>query len=100
MNIFELSGMDLSQELTEILAESESVRIEKIISSGQISDWYDQSESEFIALLSGESIIEFDDGNSISLSKGDTLLIKPHKRHRVSFTSTDPVCIWLCVFYN
>jgi len=99
MNIFNLPAFPLSEELTTILLENSSVRIERIISTGQVSDWYDQNETEFVVLLEGSAIIEYENNKSVSLSKGDALLIKPHERHRVSFTSSDPPCIWFCVFY-
>jgi len=98
MNIFDLPDLPLSEELSTILAESGNVRIERIISTGQTSDWYDQSETEFVALLQGEARIEFED-REIAMSKGDCVMIKPHERHRVSFTSSEPPCVWLCVFY-
>ena len=99
MNIFDLPKFPLPEELTTILAESNGVRILRIVSTGQVSDWYDQPETEFVVLLDGNAIIEYECGKSVSLSKGDTLLIKPHERHRVSYTSGEPPCIWLCVFY-
>ena len=99
MNIFDLSPCPLPQELTTTLAESENVRIERIVSTGQTSDWYDQSQTEFVVLLQGEAIIEYDNDRSIALSKGDTVLIPPHEHHRVSYTSSEPPCVWLCVFY-
>ena len=99
MNIFDLPALPLSEELITILADSPSVRIERIVSTGQTSDWYDQSETEFAALLEGNAIIEYINGKTVALSKGDTLLIKPHERHRVIFTSGEPPCVWLCVFY-
>ena len=88
MNIFDLPQFPLTEELTTILAESGSVRIERIISTGQVSaDWYDQEQTEFVALLEGNAVVEFYDGRSVELMKGDILLIKPHERHRVSYTS-------------
>ena len=98
MNFFELPERPLPKELTTILAQSENVRIERIISTGQTSDWYDQSETEFVALLQGEAKIKFED-REVALSKGDTIIIKPHERHKVSDTSSEPPCVWLCVFY-
>ena len=98
MNIFDLPELALPEELTTVLAENGNVRIERIISSGQVSGWYDQSETEFVVLLEGNAVIEFEN-EKITMSKGDTILIKPHERHRVSFTSTEPPCVWLCVFY-
>jgi len=58
MNIFDLPELPLSEELTSVIAESKNVRIERIISTGQTSDWYDQSETEFVALLQGGAAIE------------------------------------------
>jgi len=99
MNIFDLPELPLPDELTTVLAESGTVRIERIISSGQVSDWYDQSETEFVALLEGNAVIDFENNKTTAMSKGDTILIKPHERHRVIFTSSEPPCIWFCVFY-
>jgi len=100
MNVFDLPEIPLSEELTTVLAESESCRIERIVSAGQTSDWYDQDETEFVALLQGNAEIEYGDGKTVALSSGDTLLIKSHEKHRVSYTSTNPPCIWLCIFYH
>ena len=99
MNIYDLPELPLPEELTTVLAESRGVRIERIVSTGQVSEWYDQTETEFVALLEGNAVVEFDGGKTITMSKGDTLMIKPNKRHRVSFTSSEPPCVWLCVFY-
>ena len=99
MNIFDLPMFPLPKELTTVLHESKNIRIERIISTGQVSNWYDQTETEFVVLLDGNAVIEYENNKTVTLSKGDTLLIRPHERHRVSFTSSDPPCIWLCVFY-
>jgi cupin 2 domain-containing protein len=99
MNIYEMPPLPLNEEVTTILTENENVRIERIISTGQVSDWYDQTETEFVALLEGNAVIEYENGKNVSMSKGDTLLIKPHEQHRVSYTSSEPPCVWLCVFY-
>ena len=99
MNIYDLHELPLPEELTTVLAESGRVRIERIVSTGQTSDWYDQSDTEFVILLEGHAVIEYEGGKRIAMSRGDTLLIKPHERHRVSHTSSEPPCIWLCIFY-
>ena len=99
MNIFDLPELPLPEEVTTILAESSNVRIERIVSTGQVSDWYDQEETEFVVLLEGSAVIEFENDKTVAISKGDTILIQPHERHRVSYTSNEPPCIWLCVFY-
>ena len=100
LNIFDLPQLPLTEELITVLAETSKLRIERIISTGQVSaDWYDQAQTEFTALLEGNAVVEFESGKRIELAKGDTLLIKPHERHKVSYTSGDPPCVWLCVFY-
>ena len=99
MNIYELPPFPLTEEVTTILAENANIRIERIISTGQGSGWYDQDETEFVFLLEGNAIIEYANGKNFAMSKGDTLLIPPHERHRVSFTSSEPPCVWLCIFY-
>ena len=100
MNIFELPNLPVSEELTTILAQSETVRIERIVSTGQTSGWYDQRETEFVILLEGNAIIEFENGSCVLMTKGDALLIKPRERHKVNYTSSEPPCVWLCIFYD
>ena len=99
MNIFDLPPLPLTEELNTTLAQSGDVHIERVISTGQTSDWYDQPGTEFVVLLQGNAEIECEGGRTLKLAKGDTLLIPPHERHRVSYTSTEPPCVWLCVFY-
>ena len=99
-NIFNLSDIPLSEELVTVLLDSSDIRIERIVSTGQTSDWYDQNENEFVLLLQGEAEITWADGATTKLSAGDTFIIPEHKRHMVSYTSTEPPCIWLCVFWK
>ena len=99
-NIYVIPELPLVEELTTVLAEGGNVRIERIVSTGQVSDWYDQVETEYVALLEGCAEIEYENGEKTVLSKGDAVLIKPRARHRVSYTSIDPPCIWLCVFWR
>ncbi len=99
-NLFDLPGLPLPQELVTVLAESKMVRVERIISTGQTTGWYDQEETEFVALLQGEAVLEFVHGEKLHLKPGDTCIIEPHQRHRVCSTSTNPACIWLCVFWK
>lgn len=99
MNIFDLPSLPLNDELTTILQENNKIRIERIISTGQTSGWYDQDEAEFIILVEGIAKLEFENNRFIVMKKGDTLLIHPRQLHRVVYTSTHPPCIWVCVFY-
>jgi cupin 2 domain-containing protein len=99
MNIFELPELPMPEELTTVLAEGGGVRIERIVSAGHTTGWYDQREAEFVVLLEGEAVLEFGDGRKAALAKGDSLTIMPHDRHRVAYTSAEPPCVWLCVFF-
>lgn len=106
-NIFKIEEIPVNEEITEILKENGNVKIEKIISKGQVSDWMIQDREEFVILLEGEAEIEFErssenNGTAIEkkrLRKGDTVIIEKNEKHRVSYTSSNPYCIWICVFY-
>jgi cupin 2 domain-containing protein len=51
-----------------------------------------------VVLLEGSATIEFESKPPVHLERGDTLLIPAHERHCVAYTTTEPACIWLCVF--
>ena len=76
MNIYDLPELPLPEELTTVLAEGGNVRIERIVSTGQVSGWYDQPDTEFVVLLSGSADVEYENGETVAMSRGDTLLIK------------------------
>lgn len=63
-NIFEgipdLNSMD--EELVESLREFKNVRIERIVSTGQTSGWYNQDEDEWVCLVQGNAEIEYENG--------------------------------------
>jgi len=104
-NFFNLNNLNFAknEEITEILASSNGIRIERIVSFGQTTDkdfWYDQTENEFVILLQGEAEILFDSGAEIRLVAGDYLTIPARMRHRVSYTSANPACVWLAVFFG
>ncbi|WKY47549.1 cupin domain-containing protein [Eubacteriaceae bacterium ES3] len=98
MNLYELPFLPLKEEKLDILFKDQSIRVERIISTGQNSDWYDQDENELVFLLEGEAKLEFDNSRIEVMRKGDFLEIKAHEKHRVVYTSTSPPCIWLCIF--
>jgi cupin 2 domain-containing protein len=103
-NLFEnFSFPESNKEIFEEILNRDGVRIERIHSSGQVSPegfWYDQDENEWVILLQGMAGIEFADGSRIDLVKGDYLFLEARRKHRVSFTSADPACIWLAIFWK
>ena len=100
-NIFEQIIVDKNEEKFFEIFKNEKIKIEKIVSNGQISPenfWYEQEKSEFILLLEGFAIVEFEDFE-MELKKGDCLNIKAMQKHRVKFTSLNEPTIWFAVFY-
>lgn len=100
-NIFDEIPIDKSEEKFFEIFKNEKIKIEKIVSNGQKSPenfWYEQEESEYILLLEGFAILEFDD-YEVELKKGDCLNIKASEKHRVKFTSQTEPTIWFAVFY-
>jgi cupin 2 domain-containing protein len=90
------------EEVFETLLSTPSVRIERIVSSGQVSsDWYDQAQAEWVAVLSGGAVLQFEDeATPRELRAGDHVLIAPHRRHRVTWTDPDRPTVWLAVHYT
>lgn len=91
------------EEIFELLCKRPDLKIERIISNGQITpegQWYDSQEEEWVVLLQGQASLELEDGSRIHLQPGDYLLIPPHCKHRVTFTSQHPPCIWLAVHWR
>ena len=102
-NIYNPIPDDLSDEVSDILAQNKSVRIERIISKGHTSPetgWYDQDEVEWVIVLTGEARIAFENDTVVELKQGDYVNIPVHKKHKVVSTSTDLETIWLAVHYQ
>lgn len=101
MNLFQLPAAPLpDREILEALIPDQGVLIERIVSTGQVTpegQWYDQERDEWVALLQGSAEITWEDGRRRKLQAGDWLLLPAHERHRVTYTSADPPCIWLAV---
>ena len=100
-NIFEQIIIDKNEEKFFEIFKNETIKIEKIVSNGQKSPenfWYEQEKSEFILLLEGFAILEFEN-REVELKKGDCLNIEAYQKHKVKFTSLDEPTIWFAVFY-
>ncbi len=59
---------------------------------------YDQSQSEWVIVLESSGSIEFEEGRSVILNRGDHHFIKKHERHRV--THNNPNTIWLAIHFD
>ena len=123
MNIYDKIPESITEEIIEIMYQNPHCKVERIISNGQITtenEWYDQDQEEWIILVQGEATIlieklqeessdkcnilncniKEESCDKVHMVKGDTLLIKSHQKHRVIYTSQNPLCIWLCVFVD
>jgi cupin 2 domain-containing protein len=88
------------EEVFEELVKKQGVRIERIVSNGQVTPpgkWYDQPKDEFVALLKGKASIEFQEGKMVHLTEGDYLMIPSGLKHRVAYTSKNPHCVWVAI---
>lgn len=84
------------ETIDEILAGA-SFRLEHIVSHGKSSpdgSWYEQDRDEWVALIRGRSVLEFEEGR-LELQAGDSLLIPAQLRHRVAGASEDAVWVAL-----
>jgi cupin 2 domain-containing protein len=102
-NLFDPVAGSLSEERIDILTQTETVRIERIVSRGHASpagSWYDQSADEFVLLLAGRAVIKVADTEEpVSMGPGDTLLIPAHVKHRVEWTDGKEDTVWLAIHY-
>jgi len=101
-NLFQNIPNNLPEEFFETIAQSDNIKIEKIISDGHTSPpgfWYDQDLNEFVIVLKGNAILEFEDGTTHKMNEGDYQIIPAHKKHRVSYTDNSTKTIWLAVHF-
>jgi cupin 2 domain-containing protein len=103
-NLFSGIPSDLPEELFTPLHQAKGLRIERIVSQGHASPpgfWYDQDEHEWVIVLQGSAIIQFDgDSETVELQPGAYLNIPAHTRHRVVATSPTETTVWLAIHYS
>ena len=102
-NLFESIPENISEEIFSELVREENVRIERIVSSGQSSpssEWYDQSDNEWVMVVKGEAKISFENGQVVHLKAGSYINLPAHTKHKVAWTKPDTETIWLAVHYK
>ncbi|UCC13722.1 MAG: cupin domain-containing protein [Gammaproteobacteria bacterium] len=88
------------EESVEVLLDRDTLRVERIVSLDYSSPdgfWYDQPDDEWVTVLRGRGVLEFEDGNRVELGPGDWLDIPAHVRHRVAATHATEATVWLAV---
>lgn len=102
-NLFDAIEPPFENEIFEDLLISENIRVERILSAGHTSpegSWYDQSENEWVLVLQGAGVIEYENGEKLKLDKGQFVNIPAHTKHRVEWTEPKQTTIWLAIFYR
>ena len=92
----------LPEELFTLLLENKKLRIERIVSEGQrtpAGEWYDQMQNEWVILLQGEAVIEYENTEQLTLKPGDYLFIPANTPHRVAWTTAAQQTIWLAIHW-
>jgi cupin 2 domain-containing protein len=103
-NLFDGFPSTLQEEFIQTLAESDAIRIERIVSDGHATppgEWFDQDRDEWVLLVSGGATLLFDDDAvPLILGPGDHVRIPANCRHRVERTDTGQKTIWLAVHFG
>ncbi|MDX9881035.1 MAG: cupin domain-containing protein [Prolixibacteraceae bacterium] len=102
LNFLEHIPEKVCEEIFGNIVQTENIKIERIVSHGQSSPgsgWYDQEKSEWVMVLEGQAILEFEGGKEVKLGKNDYINILPHRKHRVKWTDPEQKTIWLAVHY-
>jgi cupin 2 domain-containing protein len=97
-NIFAALPESSGEEHFLTLLENSVVQIQRIVSdihrdSSEVC--YDQDHDEWVIVLRGNAVLQFEGGELIELKTGDYLMIPSHFKHRVEYTA--PQTIWLVV---
>lgn len=101
-NLFDaMPQADVSEETFTDLLAVPGLRVERIVSQGQISPpgfWYEQDWDEWVMIIEGEAHLQVEgQENPLRLKVGDHVWLPAGRRHRVVYTRQQPPTIWLAV---
>ena len=97
---FDLKG---KPEITENILSGKSLILERIVSKGYRTPenkWLKSRNDEWVILLKGKAGIMFENGVELELREGDFVSIPGNTKHKVTYTSKKPECIWLALYYK
>jgi cupin 2 domain-containing protein len=102
-NLFSVEAQRSAEEQLDALVTAPGMTVERIVSMGHASPegfWYDDPRAEWVVLLSGAAVLEFEAGpRRHEMRPGDYVLIEPHCRHRVAWTHETEPSVWLAIYY-
>jgi cupin 2 domain-containing protein len=102
-NLFDDLPRHADVELFSELFSGKSVRIERIVSTGQftpVDKPYDQEQDEWVLLVAGSAGLWIEGEGERDLRPGDYVLIPAHSLHRVTWTAKDEPTVWLAVHFS
>ena len=103
-NLFSGEAKREGEERVDMLVAGQRLNVERIVSMGHTSPpgfWYDDSRAEWVVLLSGAALLEFEDDALLhDMRPGDYVLIEPHCRHRVAWTHETEQTVWLAIYHE
>jgi cupin 2 domain-containing protein len=96
-----LPSRPLAEELVDVLYERPDLRIERIVSTGQVTPddhWYDQDDDEWVLVVKGRARLRIEgETEDRELGEGDYIFLPAHCRHRVAWTRSEPPTVWLAI---
>ena len=103
-NLFSEIPSDFREEIVETLLRTDTLTLERIVSSGQATppgQWVDQETHEWVILLKGRAGLVFEGEKDVcTLQPGDHIRIPAHRRHRVEWTEAGQTTVWLALHYR
>ncbi len=102
-NLFESIPEEICDEIFDLIVETDTVKIERIVSKGHTSPesgWYDQESNELVIVLKGEAKILIENECEKHLVQGSYMNIPAHLKHKVVWTKEDSETIWLAIHYS
>ena len=103
-NLFSFEAKRGGDERVDMLITGQRLNVERIVSMGHASPegfWYDDSRAEWVVLLSGAAVLEFEeDSTPHDMRPGDYVLIERHCRHRVAWTHATEQTVWLAIYHE
>ncbi len=91
-----LDGLDLTEEVFQTLHAARGAYVERIVSNGQGTGWYEQDHDEWVMILSGAARLRVE-RDEVGLRAGQGLTIAAGVRHRVEWTASPTV--WVAVHF-
>jgi cupin 2 domain-containing protein len=94
----------MAKELFQSLVATKTLKIERIVSTGQATDegkWLKSGRNEWVILIRGSARLRFlKDNRVIKMKPGSHVLIKANVLHRVDWTAPRQKTVWLAVHYK